>query len=231
MPRWVVVAVLLVLAGCNPAREFPAGTVRYDNPDNYARIQRVGQRIAIANAVLCKDTIGVMDTPDGAEACALNLEEMRSAEMGAYTDGTHIKLTPTMLLFVRTDDELAFIISHELAHILQGHVREAKVGAYTGAAIDGVLRGQGIPTDGAFQKLGRVVFNKDREREADRIGAYLMARAGYNPTAGAQLWDRMPRGNEGWFASHPPNQERRDSLFAVAAEISEKRQRSEILRP
>src|SRR5262245_36308331 len=84
-----------------------------------------------------------------------------------------IMVTEGMLRFVRSDDELAMILGHELAHITQGHVARGAVNNTLlgiGSAIAGVI----VPGAGqATGLLGQMFlnhFNQDQEREADQVG-------------------------------------------------------------
>lgn len=231
-PLWVVLLAVLLVQGCAPSRQVPAGQIAYDTPENYQRLQRILQPIAIKNAELCRDSpIGVMPLGPGVEACALSVGISKSSALNAWTDGTNIALTLPMLAFLRSDDELAFILCHELAHIIERHAQTAKVGTFLGAFLDGAARGRGIDTAGGFKFVGSRIGSKDRETDADTIGAYLMARAGFDPRAGAWLWDRMPPGDSGWLASHPLSADRRAHLLGVAEEIRGKEKRDEPLTP
>lgn len=214
--------VVATLAACAARRDVPAGNVAYDTPENFHRLQRVLGPLAIANAPLCRDTIGVMTSPSGAPACAISAGVSKFSTVNAWTDGTNLVITRPMLAMARTDDELAYVMAHELAHVLREHVQQAKAGKIAGSALDLAAVVFGVNTDGAFGKAGARVFSKDREREADHMGAYLMSRAGFDPRAGAAFWDHMPPGGGGWFDTHPGNNERSANLLAVAEEIRNK---------
>jgi predicted Zn-dependent protease len=231
MGKLVAIAVLLVLGACAPGRHIPAGQIAYDTQENYQRLQRVLQPIAVANAVLCEETVGVMMIQGDTEVCALSVGVSKSGALNAWTDGTNIMITRPMLGLLQSDDELAFILSHELAHILERHVQKASAASLAGAFLDVFASSKGVNTNGTFRTVGALIGSKDREREADKVGAYLMARAGFDPRAGAWLWERMPPGQDGWLASHPLSSERTANLLTVAAEIRAKRARSEILKP
>lgn len=212
--------VVLVAGACAPARQVPAGHVAYDTQENYQRLVRVLAPIAIANAAYCKESgLGVVMTPDGQEACAISAGVSKAADFNAATDGTNIFITRPMLAFLRTDDELAFIFCHELAHIVRDHITEKRIGSAIGSFFDGALAGQGVNTGGAFQRIGVTVYNRDREREADRVAAYMMARAKFNPRAAADLWDRMPPGEGGWLATHPLSADRAAAIREFARDI------------
>ena len=116
-----------------------------------------------------------------------------------------------------TDDEIAIVMGHEIAHALLEHAREriAK-GQLTsiGAVIIGELLGGGIATS-ALRTGGNLMtlkFSRDDESEADIIGLDLSARAGYDPRAGISLWRKMGAAAKdappGWLSTHPAGDDR-----------------------
>lgn len=222
MRGWVAVAAVLVLGGC-VGQVVPPGQVYSYSQSDFARLQRIVEPLLLANASLCRDNVGVEKTADGREFCAVGVAVKKAAEFNAWTDGRTVFVSSVMMAALRDDGMLAGVIAHEIGHIIKGHIADKKPWVFAGAFIDGAARGQGINTDGAFQKIGAVIFNKDREREADRIGAYLMARAGFDPEAIVRFWDLMPDSDGGWLASHPRSPERVEALTKIAHEIGEKK--------
>ncbi len=111
-----------------------------------------------------------------------------------------------------TDDEIAAVMGHEIAHALREHAREriAKTQITSiGAAVLGELLGDGRYA-GAFRFGGDMLtlkFSRDDETEADAVGIELAARAGYDPSAGITLWRKMAAASRGepmpWFSTHP----------------------------
>ena len=96
-----------------------------------------------------------------------------------------------------TDDEVAMIMGHEMAHALREHARErmGKTAATRGAieigsAIFGLGNG-GRYLAGMGGQLLTLKFGRDDESEADLVGMELAARAGYDPHAGVTLWQKM----------------------------------------
>jgi predicted Zn-dependent protease len=98
-----------------------------------------------------------------------------------------------------TDDEIAAVMGHEIAHALREHGRDrqakatttglassilgAAVSAYTGYDLRGLANTAG--------QLYVLKFSRDEEREADLVGLDISARAGYDPRAGIALWNKM----------------------------------------
>jgi predicted Zn-dependent protease len=112
-----------------------------------------------------------------------------------------------------TDDEVATVMGHEVAHALREHAR-ARVGKSAatqgaielGAALLGLGSGGRLVAD-MGGKLLNLRFGREDESEADLIGMELAARAGYDPRAGVTLWQKMAVANKGappqWLSTHP----------------------------
>ncbi|MCU0969178.1 MAG: M48 family metallopeptidase [Rubrivivax sp.] len=117
-----------------------------------------------------------------------------------------------------SDDEVAVIMGHEMAHALLEHARE-QMGKTTGTSLllrgGAALLGLGsigdLAAQGATQFLS-LKFSRDDESEADNLGSVLAARAGYDPRAGITLWQKMMGAGGGAppeFLSTHPSSERR----------------------
>ena len=112
-----------------------------------------------------------------------------------------------------TDDEVAMVMGHEVAHALREHARE-RVGKTTatrgvielGAAIFGLGNAGRMVADMGGQLL-TLKFGREDESEADLVGMELAARAGYNPRAGVSLWNKMGQASKGappqFLSTHP----------------------------
>jgi predicted Zn-dependent protease len=117
-----------------------------------------------------------------------------------------------------TDDEIAIVAGHEIAHALREHGRERvakgnllQLGASLGSAIFGLGQtGQAVVGQGA--QLALLRFSRDDETEADTVGLDLVARAGYDPRAGVALWRKMALLEKSappqWLSSHPSGSNR-----------------------
>ncbi len=112
-----------------------------------------------------------------------------------------------------TDDEVAMIMGHEMAHALREHARErmGKTAATrVGASLISGLLGLGNLGDAALNmgaQLLTLKFSREDETEADIVGLDLAARAGYNPAAGVSLWQKMMAAAKGappqFLSTHP----------------------------
>jgi predicted Zn-dependent protease len=121
-----------------------------------------------------------------------------------------------------TDDEVAAVMGHEIAHALREHAREriAKsqatqvgVGALSQILGLGDLGRLGLNMGGQLLTLK---FSRDDESEADVVGLDVAARAGYDPRAGVVLWEKMAKVNKGgmpdWLSTHPSGPNRIDQM-------------------
>ncbi len=116
-----------------------------------------------------------------------------------------------------TDDEVAMVMGHEIAHALREHARERMAKSQLtqlGANLLGELVGGGRYT-GAFQLGGNLLslkFSRDDESEADVVGLDLAARAGFDPRAGISLWQKMAAANSKapleFLSTHPAGDHR-----------------------
>ena len=122
-----------------------------------------------------------------------------------------------------TDDEVAMIMGHEVAHALREHARERMA---KGLATEGGARVLGAVlsawlgidpqlTDTAARggaSLAKLSFSRSDESEADLVGMELAARAGYDPRAGVTLWQKMGAASRGappqWLSTHPAGKTR-----------------------
>ena len=130
-----------------------------------------------------------------------------------------------------TDDEVAMVMGHEIAHALREHARE-RAAKNTLTNVGGRIIGSLIFGGGAGEAIGAASgnlltlrFSRGDELEADLIGMELAARAGYDPAAGLSLWKKMSAAARGappqWLSTHPAGDTRikliQDNLKDVVA--------------
>jgi len=111
-----------------------------------------------------------------------------------------------------TDDEVAVVMGHEIAHALREHARE-RIAKSELTHLGANLLGQvvaGGKFAGAFEAGGSLLtlkFSRNNESDADVVGLDLAARAGFDPRAGVTLWQKMSQANRGappqWLSTHP----------------------------
>ena len=155
-------------------------------------------------------------------------------EANAATDGKTIFVTTGMLRFARDDRELALVLGHEIAHAIRRHPQRCapsgKSGIGGGQVIDSVVTAAVDVTDAAYSAVKTMAGTRPNsilfEIEADYMGMYLAARAGYDVSNAAQIWTRLeatyPGSSRGSW-THPSSRDRFDAMNATAEEIAEKR--------
>lgn len=126
-----------------------------------------------------------------------------------------------------SDDEIAAVLAHEISHATARHVTESLsqnmtimlAGTIVGSAIQAGGSAQGANIFNQFFSTGFNIYapsySRKNEKEADRIGLFYMAKAGYNPQAAIDVWTRaaQKRGDaSSIFASHPSSGERAKEL-------------------
>ncbi|HZW23733.1 M48 family metallopeptidase [Noviherbaspirillum sp.] len=122
-----------------------------------------------------------------------------------------------------TDDEVAIVMGHEIAHALREHGRERLAKSNltnVGAKVLGVglsaLFGIDPNLTGTATDLGAgaliLKFSRSDETEADLVGLDVVARAGYDPRAGVALWQKMGKVSQNapfeWLSTHPAGKSR-----------------------
>lgn len=151
---------------------------------------------------------------DTKPACAYPARLKMSGAINAYANGRSITVTTAMMEFAKTDEELALIIGHELAHNTMKHVRKA--------IWNTVISGFATRTTRPF------------ESEADYIGLYYMARAGYDLTGVEDFWRRLGVKHPKSIVrakTHPVTPRRLLSIRLARQEIEAKRKAGQMLLP
>ena len=129
-----------------------------------------------------------------------------------------------------TDDEIAAIMGHEMAHALREHSRErlsrqyaTQTGLGVAASVFGLSQGQADLANMAGDLGLSRPHSRTQEAEADQIGLELMARAGYNPQAAVTLWQKMQRASQGeppqFLSTHPASSNRIANLQSLMPKV------------
>ncbi|PKO80503.1 MAG: peptidase M48 [Betaproteobacteria bacterium HGW-Betaproteobacteria-13] len=129
-----------------------------------------------------------------------------------------------------SDDEIAAVMGHEIAHALREHARERvskSMATGLGISVAGALLGVGEVGQDLMGSVAKVTFelpnSRLHETEADRIGVELAARAGYDPRAAVTLWTKMASQSSGappqWLSTHPSHDSRQKDLAEYAARV------------
>lgn len=156
--------------------------------------------------------VNVIDSPEVNAFC------MAGGKMAIYS-GFFDKLNPS-------DDELAQVMAHEIAHALSDHTRE-KMSMAMASDLGVQLLATGAQASAGQTQMAHALAlyviqmpnSRTAESEADRIGIELAARAGYNPAAAISLWQKMARQGNGspeWLSTHPSHETRIAELSRLA---------------
>lgn len=158
--------VAACLTACQPGSADWSGSPAAGPPASYAGAQvhlaDVASRItgALADVCQCRDARDA--NGKAPELCGYPVQVEHLAELYASTNGQRVKITSGMLGFFASDDELAFVLAHELSHILLGHA-----GAFNGPSL------------------------RSAEVEADRLGIRIVAVAHFDPELAAEFPERL----------------------------------------
>jgi len=132
--------------------------------------------------------------------------------------GGYVFATRSLLrLCQQSHDDLAFVLGHEMAHIVRGHALERLT---AGSLLSPVGRLMPGPIGALVTTLLHRGYSQDQELEADEHGARLAGRAGFDAAAGVRLLRTLrfqlagPEGLMGYFATHPPWEVRIERLAA-----------------
>ncbi len=134
--------------------------------------------------------------------------------------------TQAFLTTARNADELAFVMGHEAAHHIRGHIprkmEDATIGALLLSGL-ATLGGADAGTVESMQRLGAQVgarsFSKTYELEADRLGTVIAAQAGFDPVRGSAFFTRIPDPGDRFLGTHPPNADRIRTVRETAARL------------
>ncbi|MFM9887892.1 MAG: M48 family metallopeptidase [Burkholderiales bacterium] len=197
------------------------GTLDRD-PTQTQRIQRIAARIIPTTAAFRPD----------APAWKWEVHVLTSDQVNAWCmPGGKIAFYSGIIEKLElTDDEAAAIMGHEIAHALREHGRERASTAVNQAIaiqiIGGLLGVGDVGQTLADQVLTATIGSRnsrEQETESDRMGVELAARAGFDPRAAVQLWQKMAKvggaGGPEWLSTHPAADTRIRDLEAYSLKV------------
>jgi len=175
------------------------------DPGAVERVKRIAGRLIPATGALRPDAPGWQ----------LEMHVLSSQEVNAWcmSRGMFAVYTGLIDQLKPTDDELAAVMGHEIGHALREHGRERaseQMVEQLGVQVLGALTGVNV---NLAQTIADVTISlphsRTQETEADRIGVELAARAGYDPHAAVNLWEKMQKLGGGqqpqFLSTHPSN--------------------------
>ena len=165
------------------------------------------------------------------------IEVIKSKELNAWAmpGGKMAFYTGLVESLNLTDDEIATVMGHEMAHALKEHgKKKANMGQFTDvlAGVAHVALSTQIGSDGSAVVVGLTKdwaldkpYSRSAETEADEVGLLLMAKSGYNPQAAPGLWDKMQKASKGSQSvldklspTHPSDKDRQENLLRLMPE-------------
>ena len=229
-----VLSALALLAACEPAPILPAEPLPQAQPlpasprlnssqaarafvQVVRRVEPVAERECRArtSGVNCDFNIAVDDRPNQPANAFQTLDRQGRPV---------IFFTLPLIADARNVDELAFVLGHEAAHHIAGHINRQQQNAVAGAVIFAglaTLSGGNADAVRTAQQLGAQVgarrYSKDFELEADALGTIITARAGFDPLRGAEFFFRIPDPGDRFLGTHPPNSSRIDVVRRTVA--------------
>ncbi len=208
--------------------------------DKTAQLKRVGDRL--------QSSISIWDMPDADWEFVLfevpnqiNAFAMAGGKVGVFTG---------LFKIAKTDDQLASVIAHEIAHVTAKHIheklsRELAVNTVGAVGMLGAgLGGAGMLTTQALSQVYGIstnmrglAFDRRMEKEADLIGLMYMARAGYDPQEAVNVLEALDAESAGepaqssFQSTHPSNPERIVQLLDAMPKALEARKASQLPPP
>jgi predicted Zn-dependent protease len=236
MHKALIAVFMVVLAGCvpsglppqlPPAAGVPPGTVAQQPPEAAARtfvevvrqVEPVAEQLCRARGTVrtCDFRIVVDDRPGQPPNAFQTLDRNGRPILG---------FTLALIADARNADELAFVLGHEAAHHIAGHIPRQRDQVMSGALVAGVLaQASGLTPEEvrAAQNLGAQVaargYSKEFELEADALGAEIALIAGYDPIRGSGFFDRLPDPGDRFLGTHPPNAQRKAQVAATVRRL------------
>ncbi len=153
--------------------------------------------------------------------------------LAAALSPSNIQVSQGMLDFVQSDDELACVLGHELAHVTENHFADARMNALTtslAAAFAGGAMQQvtGSSDTSLMQTMMNSAHSVGSEKEADRAGFQYAFEAGFDPLQAIAIWKRFsemaPATNRYSFAmTHPTSKDRMAAMEKYPSQLTEER--------
>ena len=192
---------------------------------NAQQVQRVR---AVLNRIIPQTRVFRPDAPGW--AWEVHVIQDNQLNAWAMPGGKMVVFSGLIEKLSLTDDELAAIMGHEIAHSLREHAREQvsqEMATSLGVGIAGALLGLGEVGQQLTSVVADVAINKPHSRthevEADRIGVELAARAGYDPHAAINLWQKMLQasgsGGPQFLSTHPSPENRLADLKVYSERV------------
>lgn len=221
-------------AAAGPSRSYAAARADWNRV--VARVEPVAERVCREEVPgqpgdFCDFRIRLVEDPDAPPNAFQTIDR----------DGRPlVVMTSSLLADTRGADEIAFVLAHETGHHIAGHIGRQQTNVALGALILGTLA-QAAGGEGGFSSqaadlgafVGSRTYSQSFELEADTLGAFIAARAGYDPDRGALMFARMPvaSGPQSLWSTHPPSPQRLATVTRAAEEVRRQQALGQVPRP
>lgn len=208
----------------------PPARRRVSDGEVLATLRRVRAKLEPAAVAMCREM--------GIGVCTWRFQAVNDPSLNAGAGpGGLIVMNRGIVEFARNDDEVAFVMAHEVGHQAANHIantqRNTTIGAVAGALVLGALgvaAGSGALAQTGMElgaglggAVGRLSFSKEQEREADQLGAIALHRAGYDLGRARGFLVTMARASgrreTGMLDTHPAGPDRLAAFDLTAAEV------------
>ncbi len=200
-----------------------------------AQVTRVGQRIAAATEAY----LNANGMSDQVKNFAWEFNLVKDSQLNAFCmPGGKIVVYEGIMNIVTSDDELAVVLGHEVAHAVAKHSNERlsqqKALQYGGAILGAITQNSSQATQslastvfGLGANYGVMLpFSRKHETEADNIGLVLMTMAGYNPDCALTFWQKMSANGSNakaeFLSTHPSDATRIANIQKQLPQVKQK---------
>lgn len=176
--------------------------------------EQIMQEAQVEMERVCNSIIPFMEKPEN----VTKLEVIDEDEINAFADNSgRVAVYMGMINFFQSEDELAAVCGHELAHLSREHIKKSLPTSILATVVSEVVGGT------AGDIVGNLIYTKDsrkHEREADRNGLYYAWQAGFDPYASVALWEGMSQlrdtmALEQYLSTHPVHEERIENFHVL----------------
>jgi predicted Zn-dependent protease len=234
--RWIAVLCLTLLAGCvsTPVPQAPgAPQPKPAQAPSTPTRAKLDQFVSVVQTVepVAEQFCTAQTNPGTNCDFRIVIDDRPGQPVNAYQTLDRngrpiIAFTLAMIADVRNRDELAFVMGHEAAHHIAGHIPRQQQNAMAGAILLGGLATLSGATGDAVRtasdlgaSVGARTYSKEFELEADALGTVITKRAGYDPLRGAEFFTRIPDPGNRFLGTHPPNAQRIETVRRVASQL------------
>jgi len=235
----ILCTAILLLTSCaksstgrNQITLFSSGELDQMGINSFAELkqkEKISTDKKINEYVQCVANAVIKNVPKSAHNGDWEVVVFDSPQINAFAlPGGKIGVYTGILNVTENKDQLAAIIGHEIAHVIERHSNErlssnqlAQMGAMAGNAL---LTQQGVENKETWMMAGMAIaqygflmpYSRMHESEADIVGQNLMAKSGFKPDAAIALWQNMAKNSKGappeFLSTHPSNDTRINDL-------------------